>query len=663
MIEREKLLEECQPVLRENDLSSDYFQGRVRGVRDTLPKILADNFRENPAGLSMRKKDLGIWSGYTWAQVYEKVKSMALGLKSLGLERGDKVCVIGDNDPQWYWAELAVQSMGGVVVGLYIDAMPGDVEYLLTHSDSSFVFAKDQEQADKFLEVREKVPRVKRVVYWDRKGMAGYRKDPWLLELDDLIHLGQSYEFRHPKVFEEEVEAGGANDPAVLCYTSGTTSLPKGAMISHAYLIKGTIRWAAVNLPQAGDEYLSFVPPAWIAEQLLIASWLVFRTRVNFPEEPETVMENIREIGPQMVLLAPMQWQGLLSMVQMKIFDTGPVRKLLYRACLPVGYKIAEYRLKGRRSLPLLWRILYGLANGLCLYHIRDSLGLSKIRFGITGGSALGPDVFRWFLAIGVGIKDSYGLTEINPVTVHGRKIKPGTSGPPVPGVQVKVSEEGEIFLRSDVLFQGYYKNPEATGSMMVDGWVKTGDCGTLDEDGHLIIYDRMKDMLRLKGGGRYSPTYIENRLKFSPYIKDAMIIGGEEREFLFGIVIIDFDNVGKWAEKTRLSYTTFVDLSQKEEVYNLVEKDVLRVNATLPDHAKVRRFTLLHKEFDPDEGELTKTRKLRRGFLEKRYEELIQASFSGREKIVTEAEVKYRDGRQGKVKTDLKIRTVETGR
>jgi long-chain acyl-CoA synthetase len=335
------------------------------------------------------------------------------------------------------------------------------------------------------------------------------------------------------------------------------------------------------------------------------------------------------------------------------------LKRWIYQWSMAVGYRVSEYRYSRRQSPPTFWRALGRLADWICLMHVRDQLGLSRARTGLTGGSSLGPDVFRWFQAIGVNIGEAYGLTEVNPVAMHGDWPKAGTVGPPVPGVEVKISPEGEVWIRSDPIFSGYYKQPEETAKMVEDGWVKTGDAGLFDADGHLIILDRMKDMLRLKGGEKYSPTYIENRLKFSPYVKDAMVVGGEERDFLFAIVNIDFDNVGRWAEKNGIPYTTFVDLSQKGEVYELIQRDVDRVNRDLPAHARLRRFSLLHKEFDPDEGELTKTRKLRRAFLETRYGAMIEAAYAGRDAVVTEADVKYRDGRTATVRTEIRIRSV----
>lgn len=659
MIDNPQLMEELRPSMGGPDVGHAHFEKSILGLRHTLPRILLANRDSAPRDVAMRKKDFGIWNSFTWEEVYQRVKDMALGLKSLGVERGDKVCVIGDNDPEWYWAELAVQSLGGVCVGLYVDAMPADIEHIVNDSDGVVVFSKDQEQTDKLIEIRERIPNVRKVIFWDRTGMYRYRDEPWLLENEALMELGRAYEARHPDFFAQSVEAGSESDLALLCYTSGTTSLPKGVMVSYEYLITSGIRFATAFWPRKDDEYLSFVPPAWISEQLMLVIWLVFGNRMNFPEEPETAMENIREIGARFFLLGPTQWQGIMSQVHMKIFDTGPIRRLLYEACLAIGYRAVEDRTRNNGRQSLHWKALSAIANAACLSHVRDNLGLSKLKYGVTGGSALGPDVIRWFDAIGVRIKDGYGLTELTPATVHREDIKAGTSGVPVPGVEVRIGDEGEIFLRAGKMFDGYYKKPAETQAMLVDGWIRTGDCGAFDEDGQLIVYDRLKDMLPLKGGGTYSPTYIQNRLKFSPYIKEVLVVGGADREFLFGIVTIDFDNVGKWAEKNRISYTTFMDLSQKDEVYRLIRKEILRVNATLPENARIVRCTMLHKEFDADEGELTKTRKLRRGFLEKRYGELIEACYAGADKVGVEAEVKYRDGRTGRIRTDLRIHTV----
>lgn len=624
---------------------------------DTLPKLLLDNFRNNPSRVAMRKKDFGIWNPYTWEDCYTNIKYLALGLKSLGFQSGDKVSIVGDNDPEWYWAELAGQALGGISVGLYIDVIPEEVLYIVKHSDSTFAVAKDQEQVDKFLDIIDELPNIKKIIFWDPKGMRAYLNDPRILSFLDVVELGEQYETEHPNAFEESVEKGKGTDIAILCYTSGTTGLPKGALISHDYMIKGSKRMAKINPWFPTDEYLSFVPLAWIAEQLFMVCWLLWGAPVNYPESPDTVMENIREIGPQFLLLGPRQWQGLVAMVQMKINDTVFFKRWLYQLAMTIGYRYAEYIYEKREKPPVVWSVLHKLADWSCLMHVRDNLGLSKARVGLTGGTALGPDVFRWFQAIGVNIKEAYGLTEVNPVSMHAEWSKPGTVGPLVPGTEVKLSSEGEVLIKADPIFNGYYKQPEKTAEALEDGWVKTGDAGIFDADDQLIILDRVKDMLPLKGGEKYSPSYIENRLKFSPYIKDGMVVGGEERDFLFAIINIDFDNVGRWAEKNGHPYTTFVDLSQKKEVYDLILDDVERVNIDLPEGARVKRFSLLHKEFDPDEGELTKTRKLRRAFLDKKFKRMIEAAYSNQPHVITEADVKYRDGRTATVKTEISIR------
>jgi long-chain acyl-CoA synthetase len=623
---------------------------------DTLPKLLLENFRTNPSRVAMRKKDFGIWNPYTWEDCYTNVKYFALGMKSLGFQSGDKVSIVGDNDPEWYWAELAGQALGGISVGLYIDVIPEEVLYIVKHSDSTFAVAKDQEQVDKFLYIIDELPNIEKIIFWDPKGMRANLNDPRIFSFLDVIQLGKQYEEKNPGAFEESVENGKGTDIAILCYTSGTTGLPKGALISHDYMIKGSKRMAKINPWVPSDEYLSFVPLAWIAEQLFMVSWLLWGAPVNYPESPDTVMENIREIGPQFLLLGPRQWQGLVAMVQMKINDTVFFKRWLYQLAMTIGYRYAVYNYEKREKPPMVWSVLHKLADWSCLMHVRDNLGLSKARVGLTGGTALGPDVFRWFQAIGVNIKEAYGLTEVNPVSMHGDWSKPGTVGPLVPGTEVKFSAEGEVLIKADPIFNGYYKQPEKTAEALEDGWVKTGDAGLFDADDHLIILDRVKDMLPLKSGEKYSPTYIENRLKFSPYIKDGMVVGGHERDFLFAIINIDFDNVGRWAEKNGHSYTTFVDLSQKKEVYDLILDDVERVNKDLPEGARVKRFSLLHKEFDPDEGELTKTRKLRRAFLDKKFKRMIEAAYSNQSHVITEADVKYRDGRTATVKTEISI-------
>ena len=626
---------------------------------DTAPKLLLYNFKKYGAKkVAMREKDYGIWNEYTWAACYDHIKAFALGLASLGLKREDKICCIGDNAPEWFFAELAVQAMGGAIVGLYVDAIPKEIEYFVNHSDCKFAVARDQEQVDKFLELKDKTPDLQKVIYWDPKGMWEYKENPFVMSFEAVEELGREYAQIHPTSFEDNIKEGKPSDAAVLCFTSGTSgSLPKAAVISHHYLINAVFDWSLVAAFYPGDNAVSFVPLAWIAEQFMgIITWLMWAVVVNFPENADTVMENIREIGPQTILLGTRQWEDFYRMSIAKINDSTRIKRLIYKATLPIGYKISRFRIVERKKVPLFWKFLYMLAYWTCFRHLRDKLGLEKTRLASTGGSLMGPDTLHWFRAIGVRLIDSYGLTEIAPTTMHVDEPKLGTVGLPIPGTKVKVSKEGELLWKNNRMFSGYYKAPELTEEAMEDGWFKSGDAGVIDDEGHVIIFDRLKDMRELRGGYKYSPSYIENKLKFSPYIKDVMVVGDLERDYPIALINIDFTNVGQWAEKNGLPYTTFTDLSQKPEVYDLIKKDVERVNKDLPNTGRLKKYVLLYKEFDPDEGELTRTRKLRRGFLEERYNGVIEASYNNESSFPVETEITYQDGRKGKITIEIHI-------
>ena len=641
----------------QNKKTTELTQGEVL---DTYPKFLLHDYKNYPDRIAMRKKDFGIWNIYTWAECYQNIKHFALGLTSLGLKEGDKVCILGENDPEWIWAELAVQAMRAIPTGIFVDSMPDEIKYQVQHSQSSFVLAKDQEQTDKLLKIKDEIPFIQKVIYWEPKGMWAYEDNPWIMDFKDVMKLGEEYEQTHPGLFEESIAQGKADDPCVICYTSGTTGLPKGVRVSHDYIIN-SVRKLRIMAPYAEeDEYLSFSPPAWLVEQFFgIGSWLLNRIRMNFAEEIETVLEDLREIGAVMFLFGARQWEDLISRVQARINDTSAYRRLIYNLSLPVGYNIADFRMRERRQPSLFWRIVYGICNFACFRPIRDYLGLSKLKTGVTAGSILGPEQFRWFRAIGVNIVDIYGTTEATPTSGYGI-VKPGTGGQVTPEAELRISDEGEVLEKVPHIFDGYYRDPEATAARVTNGWVSTGDCGTLDDEGYVIIYDRLKDMVNLKGGGKYSPYWVENRLKFSPYIKDGMVVGGEDKDYLFAIITIDFVNVGRWAERKRIPYTTYVDLSQKPEVYDLVYADVDRVNKTLPPNAKLKRYSILHKEFDPDEGDLTRTRKIKRTGLEQRYAKLIDAAYKGESQVMVEAAVTYQDGRKGKITTAINIKEVE---
>lgn len=633
---------------------------------DTLPKCLVAGYQKYGDGhTALRKKDRGIWRSYSWEDSHEHVRSLTLGLIHLGLQRGDKVCIVGDNNPQYMWAQIAVQAGGGVAVGIFTDSTPPEIHFIVEHSDATFVFAKDQEQCDKLLEIKSQIPKVRGVIYWDDKGLWGY-DDPWLISFDRVQELGQEQQAREPDRFDSEIALGKGTDVAIYCYTSGTMGVPKGAMISHANLLAGSDLAVAVDPRSEHHDYLSFLPPAWITENVLgLAIHLRTGMIVNFPEAPETVQENIREVAPYWLLFSARLWESMVALVQVKMTESTWINRLLYRWFMPVGYKIATLRYEQRTRIGLHWRILHALGEIAVFQPLRDKLGLTRVLSAYSSGAALNPDVVRFFRAIGVNIKQLYGSTEAQTHTLHiGDDVRFESVGVPPPGMEIRIAEDGEILVHGPSVFIGYFKLPEQTEhAIEIDEngkrWFRTGDAGYVSDDGHLIYLDRMKDMIALASGEKYSPQYIEGRLKFSPYIRDVMTIGGAEKGYVTALINIDFNSVGRWAERRGLSYTTFVDLSQKTEVYTLIRQDVASVNATLPPAARVRRFVLLHKEFDPDEAELTRTRKLKRGILSDRYQDMIAAMYGDEDEVHVRAAVKYRDGREGIIETTVRVETL----
>ena len=632
------------------------------GAGNTIPQIIKGNCEKWAPLTAMCMKKFGIWQRYSWKDYYENVKYLSLGLVSLGLKQGDVVCIIGDNEPEWFWGEFATQAAGGIVTGVFVDSIPSEVKYIAAQSEAKFAIVNDQEQTDKFLELKGELPSLKKVIYWDPKGLKNY-DDPILISFAQVMKLGKEYEETHPGLFEQNVEKSRGDDCAFIYYTSGTTGLPKGAILTHQALIN-TAQGFISRYPLSGkDDLISNFPAAWVGDSFFATiPHLLTGARLNFPEEPETITEDTREVGPNLVIYGPRQWESLVSEIQVKMIDANPLKRFFYNLFLPVGHKIADANFQNKK-LNLFWRALHGIAYMLVFRPLKDKLGLSKVRFAVTGSSVLSLDTFRLIHAIGIELRQNYASTEAGYISSHGKgEIMFESVGRPALNTEVRITDEGELLVRSDCMFRGYHKDPQKTAATLIDGWCHTGDAVNINDKGHIIFMDRLDHMGELSSGIKYAPQYIEGRLRFSPYIKDAMVIGGKDKDFVSAIINMDFTMVGKWAERNRLPYTTFVDLSQRKEVAALVEKDLVRVNSYLPEPARVKKFVLMHKEFDPDEAELTRTRKLRREFIEERYRDLIERIYSDGEEIKVEAAVTYRDGRKGMVTTSIKVMTVSEG-
>jgi long-chain acyl-CoA synthetase len=628
-------------------------------VEDTFPKLLARNAREMGARTALREKRLGIWHTLSWAQYHDRVRDFSLGLVALGLSRGDKVALLGDNRPEWVIGELAAQAAGAASVGIYQDSNLNEVAYVIDHCDATFVVAEDQEQVDKILGMIDRLPKLKAVIHWDGRGMRRYRQAN-LLSFADVEAKGRAIAQAQPGLWQEMVERSSGGDLAMICYTSGTTGFPKGAMLSFANLLSMALSLHQVDPRRRDDEFVSFLPLAWIGEQMMsLATALAIGLTVNFPEEPETQLENIREIAPNLAFGPPRFWEGLSTSVQVRIMDTAPFKRWLYGLFMSVGYRVADLRFEGK-PLPLRWRALRWLAWVFLFRALRDRLGVGRLRSASTGGAALGPDVFRFFHAIGVPLRQIYGQTEISGIScIHqGDDIRFHTVGKPIPGTEVIISERGEVLSRSPAVFLGYYKNEEATREALAGGWLHSGDAGTINPDGHLEVFDRLKDVLRLSDGTQFSPQHLENRLKFSPYVKEAVVIG-KDRPFLAALVCIDGRTVGTWAEKRKISYTTYTDLASRAEVYDLVQREIGRVNETLPEAARLRKFVLLYKELDADDEELTRTRKIRRSFIEQRYDSIIAALYRDDERIDVDTTIRFQDGKTARIQTALAVRSL----
>ena len=630
-------------------------------MTQTFPRLVRQNAQDRADRIAIREKDYGIWQSYTWREYFEQGRLIALGLASLGFRRGDKVAIIGDNRPQLYWAVLGTQALGGVPVPLYQDGIEKEIAYILDHAEARFAIVEDQEQVDKLLHVRARCPQLSTIIYDDPRGLRGY-SEPSLMSLEELQEAGRKFSIGHPTYFEDELEQGSADDAAIICYTSGTTGSPKGAVLSHRNLIVTAKNAAEFEGLRDDEEILSYLPMAWIGDHIFsYAQSILVGFAINCPESTATVLHDLREIGPTYFFAPPRIWETLLTNVIVRVEDAAWPKRRLVRFFLDLAQDLERARLSGRAGAA--WqRLLYPLGQLLVYGPLRDNLGLRRVRRAYTAGEAIGPEIFLFFRGLGINVKQLYGMTEASVFITIQRDgdVRLDSVGTPIAEVEVRISEQGEVLFRSPGVFQGYHKNPEATAQVLDNGWFRSGDAGFVDSAGHLKIIDRVRDVSRLASGTMFAPKYLENKLKFSPYIKEAVCVG-QDRPYVTALVNIDLTAVGNWAERRNIAYTSYTDLSQKPEVAALIRQEVERVNASLLDDAalrdaQIRKFLILHKELDPDDEEITRTRKVRRGYIAQKYAPLIEALYGDRDQVEVEARVTYEDGRTGMVRANVRI-------
>lgn len=628
---------------------------------DTFPKLLRRNAERFGDRVAFREKEMGIWRPISWREYARHAREFGLGLVALGLRRGQVLAIIGDNRPELFYAAMGAQSAGAVTYGMYQDSLGEQLAQLVDFSDARFVFCEDQEQADKILEMEGRLPTVERIIVEDWRGMWQYRHLK-LIGFGEVSRLGRDLDARDPGLFDELVDAGRPGDVAIFCQTSGTTALPKLAMLSHHNLLAQGMNFHAVESHiSASDEFVSYLPFAWIGEQMISTTLhqLVGFT-VNFPEEPETAQRDFREIGPHFTFAPARIYEGLHTAVTVRVLDSGWLRRRVVEWALALGGRIVERR---AQETPVPWwlRLLRALAHWLVYRPVLDKIGFLRMRAAWNGGSPLGPDYFKFFHTLGVNLKQIYGQTEIAGISCVHRdgRVHFWTMGYPIANTEVKITDAGEIVSRSPSVFLGYYKNAEATTSGLRDGWLFTGDYGTLDPTGDVIMFDRMSDVITLADGSRMSPWVIEAMLKFTPYVQEAMVVCGPDGTTLAAILNIEMRSTGKWAEDRGIAYTSYADLSQKPQVLDLLHGIVRDVNGRLKPEWRLARFVSLFKEFHPDDDELTRTRKLRRGFIAERYRDLIQAICAGQATFDARLLVRYEDGSTREVQTTLLIRDV----
>ncbi|MDX1512164.1 MAG: AMP-binding protein [Gammaproteobacteria bacterium] len=641
--------------------------GGSDGSLDTFPKLLAENVRRHGDRHAMREKEFGIWQSWTWRELAAEVRALACGLAEIGLKREEKVAIIGDNRPRLYGAMCAVQALGGIPVPMYQDSVAEELQFVVDHAEARFAIAEDQEQVDKLLEIKDRCPKLEQIVYLDPRGMRHYNQG-FLHSYKNVQAKGREFDKANPGHYDAAVAKGSGSDVSIILYTSGTTGRPKGVMLTH-----DNVRITAkAGIDRDGlrqdEEVLAYLPMAWVGDHIFsYGQSYVAGFCVSCPESSATVLHDLREIGPTYFFAPPAIYENLLTTVMIRMEDASALKQKLFHYYMDVAKRVGIPILDGK-EVSLTDKLKYLIGGFLIYGPLKNTLGFSRIRIAYTAGEAIGPDIFDFYRSLGVNVKQLYGQTESSVfVTMQPNgEIKPDTVGTPAPGVEIKIADNGEVMYRSPGVFHCYYKNPEATAETKTeDGWVHTGDAGFFDEDGHLKIIDRAKDVGKLNDGSMFAPKYIENKLKFFPYIKEAVAFGNQ-RDYVAAFINIDLEAVGNWAEKRNISYASYQDLAGRKEVIDLIGECVEKVNADLAGDpqlsgSQIQRFLVLHKELDADDGELTRTRKVRRRFVAERYQVLVEALYSGAETCHVETEMTFEDGRKGKIRADVELRDLDT--
>jgi long-chain acyl-CoA synthetase len=633
----------------------------------TFPRLLLEHARQRPNEHALREKEYGIWQTWSWQRAADEVRWMACGLTSLGFKAGNNLAIAGNNRPHLYLTFLAVQSLRGIPVPMYQDAVASEMAFVLQDADIHFVFAEDQEQVDKMLELRETLPGLTHIIYDDPRGMRNY-DEPGLISVEQLFELGREFEKKNSGFYAQALEQVKSDDVAVILYTSGTTGKPKGVCQTHSAFIGAATGSKEVDGLLTSDNMICYLPPAWVGDFLFsIAQWLVVGFTINCPESAETLSIDMREIGPTYYFAPPRVFEGMLTSVSIRMEDAGKLKQWMYKSAMNVATRVGSDILDGQ-SVGIGDRIKYKLADWFVYGPLKNVMGLSRIRVAYTAGAAIGPDLFRFFRSIGVNLKQLYGQTETCAYVClqkNGR-VKLNTVGEAAPGIELKIAENGEVLVKGVSVLKEYYQRPDATAEVIDEnGYFKTGDAGVIDHDGQLRIIDRAKDVGKLAGGAMFAPNYIENKLKFFPQIKEAVCFG-HDRDQVMAFINIDYEAVGNWAERQGLPYGGYVDLAAKPQVLEMVRDCVEKVNADLAreegmEDTQIARFLVLHKELDPDDDELTRTRKVRRGFISEKYKVLVDGLYEGKPEQFIETQVKFEDGRTGKVSATLKLADAKT--